>query len=182
MDLEGNTVERLPLILGPPVRQGSGMRELTTGSYAPGTYRVRAEMTFGNLDGETVTAVSPWTELTVPPRAPGERPTVRHFAPTVASRGPSTRVTLEFTLSAGFEFLQSPYVVALNAGGHRVNYTSAYIDQRAPEGKAHRDLKTEVFPPGTYFVRGELTYRDPDGQTATVVSPWTELIVPAPDP
>jgi hypothetical protein len=180
-DRQGNTVELLPVIMGPPSSQGSGERDLTSGSYAPGSYLVRAELEYAGQNGETGTSVSPWSTLTVPPPARGERPTVRHSVPTVASPGGWTHVSLEFTLPLGSQLLRHPYVLVVDSLNDWATYMPAYIDQQSPDGKGHQDLNTKDFPPASYRVRAEIYYQGPDGQSAAAVSPWTTLTVPAPN-
>lgn len=178
-DASGTVVELLPILRGPPP-QIKGYRGVTTGHYVPGVYQVRAELDYIDPDGAPGAAVSPWTTLTVPPPGAEERPTIRHVAPVLASPGRDTTVTLEFTLPPGYELLGGPRVVAINEESALVVLLSTYITQAPPDGKGYQKLGTWHYPPGIYRLRAEIDTLDPDGQTATEVSPWTTLTVPPP--
>jgi hypothetical protein len=55
---------------------------------------------------------------------------------------------------------------------------STHIDRRGPTGKGSQKLNTEDFPPGSYTLRAEIDYVDPQGKKGTLVTPWAPLVVP----
>lgn len=175
-DSRGKRVELLPVI-GDLPNSPRIYRALTTGDYEPGVYQVRVEMQYFIRGRPLRLATSPWTALTVPPRMPGERPTIRHAAPTVASRRHNTPVYVEFTLPSEHSLARSPRIVSIDRDHRMVNFLPIFISRRPPNGSGQRELQTKLYGAGRYTVRAEMEYQDPTGQTATVVSPWTRLNV-----
>jgi hypothetical protein len=175
-DREGRDVEFLPiLIINIPTL--GGYRGLTTGSYAPGAYQVRAELEYFAPGGPIRLATSDWTLLTVAPPTSAVRPIIRHSTPATASRSQRTPVQVEFELPSGHELVRNPRVVAVDSMGRLVNLLPITLTQRPPIGKGQRELQTNVYAPGGYRVRAEMDYLDPGGQSATVVSSWSDLVV-----
>ena len=51
---------------------------------------------------------------------------------------------------------------------------------RVPTWSGYTDLNIDSYPQGTYDVTISVTYRRPDGTTATATTPAKKMIVPAP--
>jgi hypothetical protein len=113
-----------------------------------------------------------------PARAQQNGPTVRPSVPLVNPTKRYTPVTLDFTLPAGFQLVGHPRIRIFNAKGQQVVLLPTAIDQRGPEGKGHRNLNTEDYPPGNYQLRVEISFVDAQGKKGNAVSPPSPLIVP----
>lgn len=66
IDAQDRIVEMLPIRLTKRAPDGQGYRDLHTGAYRPGTYRVRAECDYEDRTGSRGTIATPWQTLTVP--------------------------------------------------------------------------------------------------------------------
>jgi hypothetical protein len=114
----------------------------------------------------------------VPARAQQNVPTLR---PSVGLVNPTKRFTpvdLDFAIPPGFQLADLPRIRMLNPKGVQVVLLSMHIDRRGPTGKGSQRLNTEDFPPGSYQLRLEIEYVDPQGKKGTLATPWVPFVVP----
>jgi hypothetical protein len=176
-DLQGKRVEVLPII-GVDQQNTRGYRGLTTGSYPPGTYQVRAELEYFRPGHPPLRlAVSPWSLLTVPSRGPEVRPAIRHSVPRSIRQGRTTTGYVEFTLPEGYELARNPRVVVLDPHGYVYNMLPIFFTRGPAGGKGQRELQLRSALRDPYRVRAEMDTLTPDGENATFVSGWTVLAV-----
>jgi hypothetical protein len=115
----------------------------------------------------------------VPARGQGNAPTARHTVPAVAVRGQHTPVNVDFTLPSGYTLDGFPKLRVINTKSRVVELLPVYLTTRAPAGQGHRTLHTKSYPPGTYLVRLEVSFRDRAGRPGMVPSALSTLTVPA---
>jgi hypothetical protein len=107
-------------------------------------------------------------------------PVVHVSAPAAAvGRAMTTRVSLDYTLSAGVHLQRLPRVRAVRDTGLDIELHPIYPTRGEPSGAGYADLLTALYPPGTYHVTAEILYTAPDGQVITLSSPAATLVVPA---
>jgi hypothetical protein len=90
-------------------------------------------------------------------------PAVGVTAPAAASGGADTRVSLNYALPAGVHLQRNPAVVVVDARGRLFEFLPTHITPGTTTSTGHRDLHTELYPPGVYQVHVQIDYTAPDG-------------------
>jgi hypothetical protein len=112
---------------------------------------------------------------------PPDAPVIVTTVPATASRNRSfARIEFSFALPAAFVLPLHPTVRSVDAQGKLWEELPTYIAQRVPSWSGYADLNIDSYPQGTYDVTVAVTYRRPDGTTATATTPAKKLTVPAP--
>jgi hypothetical protein len=124
-----------------------------------------------------VAGAAVWLAL-MPARGQENRPSVRHSHPAVRLDRRNTRISIEFTVPAGFTLAERPWIRIVQADGSPFLSTRPLFTQRDPLWQGYRDVNTEDFPAGPYRVQVEASFLNPQGKRETFVSPPTPLVVP----
>ena len=98
-------------------------------------------------------------------------------APAAAGAGPDTHISMGFSLPPGVRLQRNPRLRITDARGQLFELLPMSLTFTANATGGHRDLHTQLYPPGVYQVQLEILYAAPSGKTLTATTPASALTV-----